>query len=380
MQNIESFPELEVINNVIIFGGNLFLYQKDRAQRQMQVLMGNKKIPAHAIDNYHTNLDYNLSIAKRDGFDYLHVVFPCKPIIYREQFKDIGLHLTPIFLNEHAHPKVLYPIESLLESDYFPTDSHYNTDGAMKVLDLILEKLGYPALPEAVYKPASFVGDLSRMIGQHKEEVFKKLSGFKFLPDTDIKNHFVSHGIMGKSNAGVFTYRFNPYALFNKRVVLFGDSFFLDKIEVYQNTFSEVVYFRIPYILDDVVKSLQPDIVITANTERYLYNVPNVLKAKPWFLHYLSSKYDPKRISEESRRGIDVLFSGRDSAQYLNSFGNKLTDMPREVDKLKNLVSSDIRSSADVSFLKDMANTLKNEDPELSLHLINLVQNNITGV
>ena len=34
-------------------------------------------------------MSHNLVIAERDNFAYKHIVFPAKPIIYKEDFKDI---------------------------------------------------------------------------------------------------------------------------------------------------------------------------------------------------------------------------------------------------------------------------------------------------
>lgn len=101
---LESNPHLTIKNDVITFGKVLFLQQKDRAQHQFQLLMGEVALKTKMIDNFQKNMTHNVSIAKREGFEYKHIVFPCKPIVFRERFQSIGVELNPIFSDKHHHP------------------------------------------------------------------------------------------------------------------------------------------------------------------------------------------------------------------------------------------------------------------------------------
>ena len=281
-----------------------------------------------------------------------------------------------MFKIQHSDPAVLYP-DFLSKSDYYDTDSHINALGSLKVISNVLNEFGYPNLPEPDLDDVLFHADLTRMMGDDKKEKVKKFKGFTGLPKSLLgkgnpifESYTLNHAL--GSNTGALIFRFNPYALFNRRIILFGDSFFSNRLDVYQNIFSEVVFFRVPYILEDVVKALEPDIVLTGNTERYLYNVPNSNKPRPWFMNYISKKYDTNKISERDREGLNSLFSGKDSSSYKKKFGSRLTNLPRDPSKLVNLNESHIKNNADFRFIRDMAINLQETDIGAAYYLLTL--------
>lgn len=324
--DITDNKKLSFNGDVIILKDTLFLHQRNKGQRQFQVLMGEEIIKPELIDIFQSNISYNQSIAKREGFDYKHIVFPCKPILYKEQFEDIGINLTPIFSNRHVHPSVFYPKLSI--TDYFLSDTHINVIGTLKLINNILLDFGYSSLPRPILENKNFIGDLGKMIGKNNGEEVETIKGFHGLPIESIDMYSLYPSL--KSNAGQVIFRFNPNAIHNRRLVLFGTSSFSDRIDVYQYVFSEVIFFRSSYILDDVVRTLEPDIVLTGNAERHLYNVPNANKSKPWFLNYISNKYDSKLVTERAREAFTALFSGRESKEYIDMFGSRLSDCSTE--------------------------------------------------
>ena len=367
---LESNPHLTIKNDVITFGEVLFLQQKDRAQHQFQLLMGEVALKTKMIDNFQKNMTHNVSIAKREGFEYKHIVFPCKPIVFRERFQSIGVELNPIFSDKHHHPQVLYP--TILPEDYLLEDSHLNASGVLKVIEQVMKEFGYPELPKPIYGHTDLVGDLRNMLGGDSLEEIQSLKGLSGLPKNRVQHFSTASGLEG--NTGHLYFFFNPYALYNRRLVLFGDSFFQRRFDIFKRIFSEVVYFRNPYILDDVVKVLEPDIVLTGNAERYLWHVPDCDNAKPWFMNYISNRYDSKKVPESSIKAFTALFSGKNSRAYKNMFGKKLTDLPRDIEKLSMLSENDIKTSADISFIKVMADYYEKEHPGVAHYLISLVK------
>lgn len=370
MKILEEAPQLKFKNNVVIYDDIMFLHQKDEAQHQFQVLMGEKRLPIDSIRNFKENIAYNLINAKREGVKYKHIVFPCKPIIYQKSFKKIGISLTPMFSDEHKHPDVLYA-DFLNESDYYKTDSHINDFGTLKVVNKVLQEFGYPRLPEALFENRDMHTDLKKMIGDNSKDNVESIIGLKNLPKTTIEKFAIAKEVLG-GNTGEFKFRFNPYALHNKRVILFGDSFFSNQLNVYQYIFSEVFYFRVPYIIDDIMRILEPDITLTANTERYLFNVPSVNKPKPWFMNYINNRFDSKSIPDSTIDAFTALFSGRSSSAYLDRFGRRLVSLPRDQDSLSKLDISDITSSNEVNYLRDYAVGIEKNNLELAYYLMSL--------
>lgn len=283
--------------------------------------MGEVSINPKNKANFQRNIEHNLSIAKREKFDYKHIVFPAKPNIYREHFKKIGVDLTPIFNKDFYHSDVIYP--NLNVEDYHLHDTHINDTGSFKVISSVLKEFGYPSLSEPTFIAAKKVGDLMGMLGKDIFEDVQVINGFSGL-SFEPREFTLSAALTG--NTGDMKILFNPQALYNRRLVLFGDSFFEFGLRVYVSLFSEVIYLRKPYILEDIVKILEPDIVLTANTERYLSSVPDCNKDKPWFMNYLSKKFNSKLLSEENRNAFEAMFSGKDSVLYQKNFGGLLAD------------------------------------------------------
>ncbi|GAA0808913.1 hypothetical protein [Psychrobacter piscatorii] len=281
--------------------------------------MGEVIIDSKNNVNFQNNMAHNLAIAKRDNFDYKHIVFPAKPIIYKEHFKSIGINLNSIFSQSFHHPDVIYPNLSI--EDYHLQDTQINDAGSFKVISKVLENLGYPALPNLIFTDDKKLGDLTIMLGKDDFENIKVVSGFT---DMLFEPREFTFGAALKGNTGDIKILVNPKALYKRRLVLFGDSFFEFSLRVYSGLFNEVIYLRKPYIIDDIMRILEPAVVLTANTERYLYSVPDCNKDKPWFMNYLSRKFKSDLLSDESRNAFEAMFSGKKSKVYKETFGDIL--------------------------------------------------------
>lgn len=281
--------------------------------------MGEVSIDSKNKVNFQNNMAHNSAIAKRENFDYKHIVFPAKPMIYKEHFKNIGINLKSIFDQGFHHPDVLYP--KLNIEDYHLQDTHINDAGSFKVISMVLETLGYPALPKPIFIDDKKLGDLTIMLGGNNFENIKVISGFT---DMLFEPKEFTFGSALKGNTGDIKILVNSKALYKRRLVLFGDSFFEFSLRVYSGLFNEVIYLRKPYIIDDIVRILEPAVVLTANTERYLYNVPNCNKDKPWFMNYLGRKFKNELFVDESRIAFEAMFSGKESKAYKETFGDIL--------------------------------------------------------
>ncbi|MGO2278644.1 MAG: hypothetical protein ACTH5U_07505, partial [Pseudomonadales bacterium] len=177
-----------------------------------------------------------------------------------------------------------------------------------KVILQVLKVLGYSDLPNPLFTNDKKRGDLMKMLGRNDLEDIKKIIGFTDLP-FELLEFNLDTALKG--NTGDIKILFHPDAFYNQRLVLFGDSFFEFGLKVYSLLFSEVIYFRKPYILDDIVKILEPDIVLTSNTERYLYNVSDCHRDKPWFINYISKRFNSELLDDTDRKAFEVIFSGR---------------------------------------------------------------------
>lgn len=365
--DLKKVDGLEFKNGVVIFGENLFLHQDGVAQQQFEYLTGNLKVSKVAIESFKENISHNKNMSYQYGFDYRHVVFPAKPVLYADEFKKIGVDINPIFGKEHASDAVIYPM--LTKNDYDSDDTHTNQFGVFKVIADVLYDLGYSSLPIPILKSIESSGDLAVMCEQ--SAIKKKIVvGFlDYLNNTSkIERYSLAPYLIG--NTGRMEFIFNPYGVINKRIVLFGDSFFGSKLNIFERLFTEVVFFRNPYVIEDVVKCVSPDIVLTENAERYLVDVPCVKDSHPWFMNYITNKFDSSKIPKSTTNAFNVLFSGRSSKIYQNNFGVKKCNIVRKLDLLRDINESEIINEADIDYIRDAAIQYENIDIKFSLKLM----------
>ncbi|WP_182026033.1 hypothetical protein [Vibrio rotiferianus] len=366
---LRNFKQLKFAKGVVIFDKVLFLHQENRGQRQFEHFLGNINIKQSSVDNYQRNIQFNKEISKALNFQYLHIVFPAKPYSYRQKFQEIGLDLKPIFQKCHEDVCVFYP--DLGPEHYDNLDTHINDRGMYHILLHILDELNLSKPPRPFWDKKRKRGDLSIMLGDNSatEEV-EELSGIYGNDVYQSKRYTNAKALKG--NQGHIDYLFNPYAMHNKRVILFGDSFFRTKIRMYSLIFTEVIYFRRPYVMSDVVRNLRPDIVLTGNAERYLTDVPDHRNDTPWFIIYLSDKYDSRLLSPNTIEVFKVLFSGRESQAFKERFGLKLDLVPRTRQELLDWTLDNITTREDVNYIRDVAISYEDKDIHLAIHLMSL--------
>lgn len=106
------------------------------------------------------------------------------------------------------------------------------------------------------------------MLGVEFEEsvpavTYKDKAGVRFFSN--------SSAISGNTNdIAIFC---NKSPVFNKRVLIFGDSFFKGMLSIISSLFRDVVYLRSQYFHKEVATLMSPDIILTGSAERYLSKV-----------------------------------------------------------------------------------------------------------
>lgn len=349
--------EIKYENGVITLNEVHFLHQKDRAQKQFQHLTKEIKLNKNSIDNFVLNIKRNTEICSQDGVPYKHIVFPAKPVIYRDEFKKIGIDITPIFSDAHKLNNVIYPI--LEKEDYDYNDTHTNEIGTIKIIKKLSKFLKLPLLPDPILTDVVRQGDLDvklkksivkktkRFLGFYKESLFKQ------------EHYTTQHSLEG--NTGHIDFLYNPYAIKNKRLLLFGDSFFRTKLKIYSSIFSEVIYLRSPYIIEEVYNILKPDFVLTGNAERYLTDVSFYKESPPWFLVFLTPKFNSKELDIRDSQAFKLLFSGRYDKEYIRNFSSRTKEITSNKEILKSIEDIDINNIGDVDYLRDISLLYKNE-------------------
>jgi hypothetical protein len=377
--NLRNNNHLVFKSGVIKLDDVFFLHQEKIGQQQFEYLTGNKQLSQEQISIFINNIEENNKMAKTYSFQYKHIVFPAKATVYAKQFKKIGIDIKSIITDEClALEKVYYP--KFEKKHYYKDDTHTNTYAMIEILNNVLEEFGLEKLPQAKYiDDIPVVGDLSKMYDglPRNRKIFSQ-----FIIDNQLihspkrKLAYIEKFSLEKfcmGNSGHLDFNINPLPIYNKRVVLFGDSYFRMNLNLFSMIFNEVIYIRNPYIIEDIIKTLQPDIVLTGNAERYMINVPDSRKPKPYFLNYCTNKFKSHEIDNRTIEGFKNLFSGRYSREYME-FKKRFTISITQ-EKLENVYSlseNDLKSSLDGSLCRDKALEIENDDLEKAFHLMKI--------
>jgi hypothetical protein len=297
----------------VVSTNELFLLQKNRAQRQFEYLTNHKEISELSILNFNENVEYLNKLADIYGFTGLNIVCPSKPVILSNELAAAGIKVNSIFKKYFSEGSSLYPLRDLLKHNSTrKLDTHYSGIGQWQLVISLLEKLNLnTSFVQPMFDIKEQGGDLANMLcieSKNYETVFSSHA---------TKGVYTNKNALS-GNTGHIIYKINSESIYGKRLVIFGDSFIVQCLDILSMFFDEVIYFRNSFVLEDVVRVLNPDIVITQQAERYLVNVPNFRTSVPYLFKFLNSSYNPQLLDKSFLKATEALFSPRDSKLYKN--------------------------------------------------------------
>lgn len=370
MINIESYENISSENNVTILNGDrnyYFLHQKNTGQNQFDYYVGNRKIEHNIVKNYTSNIKNNIYLSEKYGFGYLHLICESKEVAHSDVIlKYSNLKLNSLVLKKHLLDKVIYP--RLNHEDYYIGDSHNNNRGALKQCIAVLNMLGLsvPSFEPKFVQYTNEKGDLASKIGISTVE--EKLSCLENLPEPEFTSFKLSDFMEG--NSGNISYCFNPNAVFQKRLLCFADSFVGGHIDVYARFFEEVVLVRSPFIIESMLLYLEPDFVLTSNTERYLVNVP-LFSQTPWFFNYLQVGKIKNTFSNSDLTFLKMLFSGKDNDDIKHWRDKRRINIPKDLDHSEISIEH-VKNQKDIEYIIKSATLYENTNIDLSIQLMKI--------
>jgi len=312
MSSLTSNDLINCRKNVIeiISTGELFLHQINSAQRQFEYLMNEKEITKSSLENFNENVNFAIKLKKKYGYKFLHIVFPCKAIIRMNELRNVGIEVNPLYSIVHEQSHTIYPVDSMGKINGSRLyDTHYSGVGQWAIIQRLLGELSLPyatLIPK--FEVTQMVGDLTKMLGGTAYESVQRFIKFDKL-EHNIKCFTNKNAIA--SNNGHIVYSINSLAWRKERVLIFGDSFFLQCLNMISQIFEEVIFIRCSYVMEDVIASLSPDIVLSGQAERYLVNTPNCLTSAPYFSRYFNNSFDGKKLDQNFINATNALFSPR---------------------------------------------------------------------
>ncbi len=264
------------IEKGVMFGREDYLFLLDGGHHVFDLLLGIRKISEESYSNFEYNLVRRAAVCERAGAAFLHVIFPDKQSVMVDQFpvKD-AICLTETYLDRLPHVRqwVCYPrtvLKDVTGGAFMKTDTHLSDIGTIVATAAVVERLIGHSQAEHVssllnspdWHEKEYAGDLGRRFEPQFSE--RQLRLKKLWPHTWFHN-----GLHGGNN-GIVDLLFSPRSIYDKRVLVYGDSFARDLSGFLSYFFREVVFLRTAYFHDDVFHQIQPDMVITSNVERYL--------------------------------------------------------------------------------------------------------------
>jgi alginate O-acetyltransferase complex protein AlgJ len=232
---------------------------------------------------------------EEQGITLLVVVAPNKNTIYPElvppEIPVIGnesrLDQIIDYLKQHGRTGILDLRPALLAAKrerqvYYATDTHWNDYGVFVAYQQIIDALqpDYPELKAHLLSDYRLVPpeggnlDLANNIGSSLLTEMKVQLTPNFVSDVSFKE-------LSLDNGRTITFSFNPDPSLPKAIV-YHDSFFFRMIPILSENFSRVIY--IPHYTGGGIWNLswveeeKPDVVIVEFTERYIQDIPRLVK------------------------------------------------------------------------------------------------------
>jgi len=230
-------------------------------------------------------------------------VFPSKPLVKKaylpKKLQTIDSLYTKYYKKSlgSESKNVLYPLQSLQNvektmSTFWTLDTHNSIYGYLTIVNDLLVNVGMDPIDRNKYSISEqkISGDLCKKLGTSNKVPEHKLF-FTIENSTKIYNN-IKYLPGNTNNMAVYI---NSKARIKKRLLVFGDSFFVGAINnILHLLFREILYIRSPFIHPDIIDRFKPDIVLTGNAERYLSNVENDHNANDILLElYGDEKYTP---------------------------------------------------------------------------------------
>ena len=308
-----------IINNVLIGDKNqLFLHEGN--YNQFSFLSGEELVSGDSRKNFLSNLKQRQNFARQRNIDFLHIVFPCKPLIlrhtcpepYRSNIRSLFLHsYSPLFPGRNYEIEhVLYPLaalihEQIVQDCYWKNDTHINAAGQLCIYREIAKFIKGMSRDFPLFRIQEQLrqGDLGLMLG--KQDPMPGLC-FPWLGETlQFSN---TKELPGNTGDVVITH--NPLSKSERRLVLFGDSFIKTILHLFAQDFRTVLYIRGPYFQPDIINLFEPDVLITSETERYLAGVDSDNNGPSLLLSSIqsSTQYQP---TDDFKRAFSAQLSHR---------------------------------------------------------------------
>jgi hypothetical protein len=268
------------IENDVLFGSEQYLFLWKGGQKQFEFLSGERSPSDISLINFESNIRKRIEICNSRSICFKHIVFPSKALV-KTRFLPKGIGVVNSVFESHYEKSVsdlvneslLYPLnelraEELHHSTFYKNDTHMSDRGNVAVAHFLIKAIGL--------EPKNNL-DGSFEMRSHKGDLCSMTNGVSIPEELYISNPQLGFVVgnrdylSGNTNDVQIFHSF--YKKLDKRVLIFGDSFFKELIPFLLSYFKEVFYIRSEFFHEDIVELYQPDYVFSGNAERYLASI-----------------------------------------------------------------------------------------------------------
>ena len=263
-------------SKMVLKGRKGYLFLVEGNHNIIDLYMNKRSPKKSSIENFSNNILNRSRYCQENDISYKHFIFPDKlfALNHLHDFAIKSLYQSKYMnYNKEVNNNVTYFNfdENKVEGYYNKTDTHINLYGNLALLKEIIPedneniKFYIDKVKNNIRLKTGFMGDLGvKLIPKESESVVKYRADDNIIMTTN--------GLQ-KGNNGKLDILINDKAVYNKKILIFGDSFFRSMLKDISYFYSEVIHCRSPFFHTEIVKLCQPDIIYTGQAERYLSNV-----------------------------------------------------------------------------------------------------------
>lgn len=294
----------------VIKGRNGFLFLSGEGDQTLKYFTGESKPTDASVGAFFDNIEARQKFCDSQEIKYKHFIFADKLYSLRN---NIELPISSLFKTAYAPRQYLENLH-YMEFDpetaakyYYKTDTRLNVYGVLETVKAIIgnehDFESVLSAIEASYEvKVGFTGDLGMRYQEACYEAIVSLGA----PSTTVREH---NGVdPGKD--GIMDIVLNSDALYDEKVLIFGDTFFRSLLNVLAYFFKEIIYCRTPYVHTDMINLLKVDRMYSGITERGLFNVKGDGEAGDFFT--LLQKQQTSISSDEHFMIAFKLLTGHD--------------------------------------------------------------------
>jgi hypothetical protein len=263
------------IVNDVLFGRHEHLFLAQGAHRVLDRVIGAVPVSQEAYATFSETVVKRKEFCDSMNLDYLHVILPDKQTVLADEFPFEGaVSMARLFEREvgSLNGSIFYSHNTLAEHAgvFKRADTHLTDKGTIITACQIVEKLTVQSAQPILTELLGSINDNKSWSGDLGGKLSPPIAFDEYFYRAEQKPIWFHNSLSGGNN-GIVDLYFAKEPKFSKRVLLFGDSFGRDICRFLGILFREVVFLRTPFLHDEMVRMIMPDIVITENVERYLH-------------------------------------------------------------------------------------------------------------